>query len=207
MGEVVASQVRDRQFAEQVVDDRSRHLDGVVALDDARRLEPGEGEGVDVFLQRHAVLQRDRDGDGEVVHQRAEGGAFLVHVDEDFGQPAVFVFAGPEIDLVAADGRLLGVSLAAMRRPFAFGGPDDLLDHPFGDDLGFFDGRRLGDGFTNDLYVVFQVGIIEKRRRQRLRQLRSVPVKGVRLQPQPPGQHVGLLAVLDGRLVGHVDGL
>ena len=78
-----------------------------------------------------------------------------MHVDEDFGQPAVFVFAGPEIDLVAADGRLLGVSLAAMRRPFAFGGPDDPLDHPFGDDLCLFNGCRLGNGFANVLCLVF----------------------------------------------------
>ena len=88
-----------------------------------------------------------------------------MHINEYFSNTAIFIFTGPEIDLMAADGRLLGVSLAAMGRPFAFGAPDDLLYNPFGDDLGLFDGRRLGDGCTNDLYVVFQVGIIEKRHR------------------------------------------
>src|SRR3546814_1231852 len=85
-----------------VIEDRGRHLDGVVALDHARRLEPREGEGLDEFLERDAVLQADRDGDGEVVHQAAEGGAFLVHVDEDLAELAVLVFAGAQIDLVAA---------------------------------------------------------------------------------------------------------
>ena len=55
-----------------------------------------------------------RDRDGEVVHQRAEGGAFLVHVDEDLAELAVVVFAGVQIDLVAADGGLLDVALAAV---------------------------------------------------------------------------------------------
>ena len=90
------------------------YLDRVVALHEAGRLEAGEGEGLDIFLERHAVLQAERDGDGEVVHQRAEGGAFLVHVDEDLAEPAVVVFAGAQIDLVAADDGLLGVALAAV---------------------------------------------------------------------------------------------
>jgi hypothetical protein len=49
------------------------------------------------FLERHAVLQAERDGDGEVVHQAAEGGAFLVHVDEDLAERAVLVFAGAQV--------------------------------------------------------------------------------------------------------------
>ena len=93
VGQIVAAEVGDRQLAEDVVEDRGRVLDGIVALHEARRLEAREGEGVDVFLERHAVLQAERDGDGEVVHQRAEGGAFLVHVDEDLAEPPVFVLA------------------------------------------------------------------------------------------------------------------
>ena len=81
---------------------------------EARRLEAREGEGLHVLLQRHAVLQAERDGDGEVVHQAAEGGAFLVHVDEDLAEPAVLVLARVQVDLVAADGRLLRVALAPV---------------------------------------------------------------------------------------------
>jgi hypothetical protein len=81
-----AAEIGDRQLAEHVVEDRGRVLDRVVALHEARRLEAGEGEGLDVLLQRHAVLQAERDRDGEVVHHRAEGRAFLVHVDEDLAE-------------------------------------------------------------------------------------------------------------------------
>jgi antitoxin Phd len=68
-------------------------------------------------LERHAVLQTHRNRDREIVHQRAEGRAFLLHVDKDFGQSAVLVLAGPQIDLVAADRVLLRVPLAAVRQP------------------------------------------------------------------------------------------
>ena len=42
---------------------------------------------------------------------------------------------------------------------------------------------------------------------QGLRQLGAVPVKGVGLDAQFPGQHISALAVLDGCRMGHVDGL
>ena len=88
----------------------------VVALDQALGLEAGEGEGVDELVQRHAVLQAHRDGDGEAVHNAAEGAAFLVHVDEDFAERAVLVFAGAQIDLVAADDGLLGIAAPPVRQ-------------------------------------------------------------------------------------------
>ena len=100
------------------------------------RFEAREGEGVDVFLERHAVLQAERDRDGEVVHQRAEGGAFLVHVDEDLADAAVFVFAGRQIDLVAADDGLLGVALAPVRHAFPGRVAMQLLDDALGGDCG-----------------------------------------------------------------------
>jgi hypothetical protein len=67
-----------------------------------RRLEAREDEGVHEVVEGYPVLEADRDRHREVVHQRAEGGAFLVHVDEDLTQLAVIVFAGVEVDLVAA---------------------------------------------------------------------------------------------------------
>ncbi len=99
MGEVVTAEIGDGEFAEHVVEDRGRVLDRIIALNHAGRLELGEGEGLHIFFQRHAILQAKRDGDGEVVHHRTEGGTFLVHVDEDFAETAIAEFAGAQIDL------------------------------------------------------------------------------------------------------------
>src|SRR3546814_19281139 len=77
--------------------------------------------GVQTCALPISVLQADRDGDGEVVHQAAEGGAFLVHVQEDLAEFAVLVLAGAQIDLVAADGGLLRIALAAMGQALALG--------------------------------------------------------------------------------------
>ena len=88
-------------------------------MNESGRLEPGEGEGLDIFLERNAVLQAERHGDREIVHERPERGAFLVHVNEDFAKPAVGILAGPEIDLVATDPRLLGIAAAPGRQALA----------------------------------------------------------------------------------------
>ena len=55
--------------------------------------------------------------------------------------------------------------------------------------------------------VVLLVVALDQLAVQGLRQLRAVAVEGVGLQGQPPAQHVGVLAVLDGGVVRHVDGL
>ena len=109
-------------------------------MDVGRRLEARERELLDVALEGNAVLQTHRHADRERVHERAEGGALLVHVDEDLAEVAVLVFAGPEVDLVAADDGLLGVALAPLRQAFAQGPlaghllDDDLLHDLLGDD-------------------------------------------------------------------------
>ena len=56
MGEVVAAEIGDGELAEDIVEDRGRVLDRVIALDQAGRLEADEGEGLDIFLERHAIL-------------------------------------------------------------------------------------------------------------------------------------------------------
>ena len=131
-----------------------------------------------------------------------------MHVDEDFAEPAVLVFAGAQIDLVAADDRLLRVALAAVGQTPPLALPHDALDHPFDDALDDplgderrAGGRRFGKKFLGLLVVAQQA------RGQRLRQLRSIAVERGRLEAEPPGQHVGLLAILDGRRVRHVDRL
>ena len=71
MAEIMAAQIGDRQFAEHIVEDGGGVLDGVIALNHARRLELGEDEGIDIFLQRHAPLQAERYRDGEIVDEGA----------------------------------------------------------------------------------------------------------------------------------------
>ena len=109
---------------------------------------------------------------------------------------------------MAADDGFLRVTLTPVGRAFALDLPDDPLDDPFGDDLGTDHGRRFGD-FAGPVVVgdFFHGGVVEEQCRQGLRQLRAVPVKGVGLEAQAPGQHVGFLAVFDGGAIGHVDGL
>ena len=53
-----------------------------------------------------------------------------MHVDEDFAELAVFVLAGVDIDLMAPDGGLLDVALAAVGQ---FAARAFALDHAFDD--------------------------------------------------------------------------
>ena len=69
MPQIMTIQIRDRQLAESIVEDRGRHFDGVIAGDNALRFKAGESIGLDKFLERHAILQADRHGDGKIVHQ------------------------------------------------------------------------------------------------------------------------------------------
>ena len=145
----------------------------VVALHRAGRLESCEGEGVHIFLERHAVLQAERDRDGEIVDDGAQRRAFLVHVDKNFAEPAVVIFAGAQIDLVAADHGLLGVALAPVRHALALADHGDALHHPLDDALGqgagarrrgFFHERR--DGVVGVLLVLVGDQLALQRLRQ-----------------------------------------
>ena len=143
VGEIVAAEIRDRELSEDIVKDRGGVLDGVIALHGARRFKASEREGVNIFLERHAVLQADRDRDREIVHERAEGGALLVHVDEDLPETAVAIFAGAEIDLAAADAGFLCVAFAPIRQAFAsLRAFDEPFNDPLADDCGA--GRDIG---------------------------------------------------------------
>ena len=139
---------------------------------------------------------------------RAERRAFLVHVDEDLAEPAVVVFAGAQIDLVAADHRLLGVALAAVGHALALAhhhdALDDLLDHAFGERRDARRLRLLDEGLDG---VVLVLLVRDELALQRLRELRAVAVERVGLERELPGQQVGRLAVLDRGVVRHVDGL
>ena len=71
-------------------------------------LETGVGELFAQHLERHAVLQRERDGGGEGIHQAADGAAFFGHADEDFAGLAVGVEAYGDVALVPAETELVG---------------------------------------------------------------------------------------------------
>src|SRR4051794_27035747 len=175
LGQVVAAEVGDRELAEDVVDHRRRHLDVRVAGDHAVRLEPREHERVDVLLERHPVLEAERDGDREGVHQAPEGGALLVHVDEHLAERAVGVLAGADVDLVPADRRLLRVAGPPLRQPPALA---QVLDHDALRDL--LAGRQQLALRLQRRRLLGRLVVDEQRlgggRAERLRQLRAVAV-------------------------------
>ena len=143
----------------------------------------------------------------KLLRRRAQRGAFLVHVDEDLAEPAVIIFAGAQEDRVAADLGLLRIALAAAGQLLllAVDPLDHALDDPLGDLRGTRRGRRGDQRLDHLVLVLLLVG--DQRGVERLRQLGAVAVERVGLQRQLPRQHVGALAVLDGRVVRHVDGL
>ena len=67
------------------------------------------GELLHQRLDRHAVLQRERDERADGVHETADGAAFLRHGDEEFaGLLVVVEEADGEVALVAGDVELVG---------------------------------------------------------------------------------------------------
>ena len=98
---------------------------------------------------------------------------------------------------MVADAGLLRVAGPAVRQAAAAGdvAMDDLLGDP----------HRLGLRFLRRAGGSVQVGVRD--RVQRLAELRAVAIQGVGLEHQLPAQQVGLLDVLDGRVVRHVDRL
>ena len=109
---VAAPEIVRRKVPERVVEQRRGMRHRRIAFHRAGGTEPGEGERLDERLQRHAVLQPQADRDREIVHQPAERRAFLVQRDEHLAQRAVVVFAGAQVQPMAADRCLLGVARA-----------------------------------------------------------------------------------------------
>ena len=107
-----------RHPPEDVVHDRLREPDLRVPRHPGR-LEPHVAELVDEDLQRHAVLQRVRDGLRERVREAGDRRAFLRHHEEDLARRAVLVQADGDVALVAGDVELVRDRAAA--RPAACG--------------------------------------------------------------------------------------
>ena len=89
----------------------------------AGRLEKGGGECVNEFLKRDAVLEAERHGDREIVHQRPEGRALLVHIDENLADAPIRIISSSKVDLLTADAGLLIVAEASVRKAFALWKP------------------------------------------------------------------------------------
>ena len=82
------------------------------------RVEAHVGELAHERLERHAVLERDRDRRGERVHHAAQRRALLADVgEEDLADRAVLVHPGRDVALVAGDRELVGDRLALARHP------------------------------------------------------------------------------------------
>ncbi len=116
----VPERKRRLQPAEDVIHEALGVADLLVA-GPAGGLEAGVGEFLAEDLERHAVLQGERDGGGEGVHQAGDGGAFLGHLDEDFARLAVGVEADGDVALVAGDGEFVGDGGALVGQAMADG--------------------------------------------------------------------------------------
>ena len=86
MNELGFAEVCDAEFTKDVVDDGCGEFDGAVVRNGAGGFEAREDKRIHVFFERDAVLQAQADCDGKAVHEASEGGAFLVHIDENFAE-------------------------------------------------------------------------------------------------------------------------
>ena len=124
-------------------------------------------------------MQANRNRDGKIIHQRPEGRAFFVHINEQFTKFAVFIFAGAQVDLMTADHSLLGVAFAAMRQTVTGG---DITLNDFLDDL-----RGLGGGWRfHQVFNIIDILIIDQGGGERLAEFRAVTVKRVGFDAQTP---------------------
>ena len=133
--------------------------------------------------QRHAVLQRQRDGGGEAVHQARDGRALLGHPHEDLARLAGLVQADVDVALVARDRELVRERLPLVGQLAAAPPPAARSGATAG--AAAHRRRRLAQP---------RIGLAG---RQRLGALAAVAVDRDRLQPVLPGLHVGVLDVLD----------
>ena len=119
-GELVSGEEAELEPAEDVVHDGLRVADVLVA-GPAGGLEAGVGELFAQDFERDAVLEGERDGGGEAVHEAGDGGAFLGHADEDFAGLAVGVEADGDVALVSGEGEFVGEGGALLGETVADG--------------------------------------------------------------------------------------
>src|ERR1019366_6817054 len=142
-----------------------------------------------------------------------EGGALLVHVDEDLAERPVFVLAGPEEDLVTADAGLLRIPMATLRQADALAVHSRVRRH-LQRELGALGGgalrqrreQRLGR-VRDRRCLLFALLALLAGARERLARLAPVAVQGDGLESEPPALLVDRLHVVYRRVVREVDRL
>src|ERR1700722_12920319 len=70
-------------------------------------LKTSVGELFAQNLERHTVLQGERNGRGKRVHEPGDGGTFLGHLDEDFTRLPVGVKTNRDVAFVPGNGELM----------------------------------------------------------------------------------------------------
>ena len=128
------------------------------------------------------MLESQRDGNREAVHQGAVGRALLVHVDEDLTERAVLVLAGAQVDLVPSQRGLLRVAGTTMRQTTT-------LAHDLDDALCAL--LRVWQ-FGCDLKLVTDIECVGGSTREWLREFRAVTVERVGLDHLLPRDAVAL---------------
>jgi len=106
--------------AEDVIDHALRDTNiGIRRV--SHRLEAGVGEFVDQDLQGYAILQAQRDGRAEGIHDAADRAAFFRLRDEDLAGAAIFVQAHRDVAFVAGDVELMRDGLSRIGQSLATG--------------------------------------------------------------------------------------
>ncbi len=179
--------------AEDVIHDGLGEADvGIMAP--AAGLEAGVGELFAEQLEGDAVLQREGDAASEAVHEAADGAAFLGHGDEQFAGHAVLVEADGDVAFVASDVELVGDGEALVGEAMTDGARRSVS-------IVGFDGS--GSGFD----LLQAVGRVRTFGVERLRTLGAVAIDGDRFEAELPGLDVGLHDVVNGGVLGKIDGL
>src|SRR4051812_36710361 len=114
MHEVGASEIFECKQTENVINYRRSVLD-IRMVDHAAWLETRERKLVDELLERHTVLQTNRNRNRKTVHQRAERSTFFVHVHEDLTDSLIIVFTRANKYGLSANLCLLCKSSALVR--------------------------------------------------------------------------------------------
>ena len=70
-------------------------------------------------LERHTVLQRERNRRGKGIHQAADGRPFLRHLDENFARLSVRIQANGDVAFMTGDRELMRERRPLLRQAMA----------------------------------------------------------------------------------------
>ena len=192
---LLAGQEAQLEPAEDVVGDRLGVAEVGIAAP-AAGFEAGVGKLFAEQAQRNAVLQCDRGGQREAVHQAADRRSFFRHGDEQFAGLSVGIEADGDVALVVSDFELVRDRGALFLQAVAHGARRSVhvlfLNVLRGGDAGIVLGgvRSLGAGG-----------------RERLRLLAAIAIDGDCLQAQLPGLEIGFHDVFHAGVLGKIDRL